>query len=219
LGQRNESVDEESAMSPKDRENRNVRGLATARKIEREAVRLATIQGLEHTTVDQICEAVGVTQRTFFNHFATKEDALLGIDLPHVDEERARAYLSSTSVGILSGALELVELPASQLADPEFLSAQFRLIGTSSALRARQSERLNALSVEIQHLIYLKLKSQLGDTTPVERLQAHAATIMALGAGLMNSRALGIALDPSTANNPAPWGVLESLKEIWPRLL
>jgi AcrR family transcriptional regulator len=40
------------------------------------ALELFTTQGYEGTTVDQIAEDVGVSQRTFFRYFAGKEDAV-----------------------------------------------------------------------------------------------------------------------------------------------
>lgn len=43
--------------------------------------------GLNGFTVDQLCDEAGVSRRTFFNYFASKEDAVLGISLRSDREE------------------------------------------------------------------------------------------------------------------------------------
>lgn len=49
------------------------------------AMRLFTERGFEATTVDQIAEAAGISRRSFFRYFETKEDVVLG-DLTSLGE-------------------------------------------------------------------------------------------------------------------------------------
>ncbi|MDQ1682160.1 MAG: hypothetical protein QOC60_758 [Frankiaceae bacterium] len=62
----------------------------TRESLQWAALRLAKEHGYERVTVEAITEAADVSVRTFFNYFATKEDALLG-----TDEARAEAALPS----------------------------------------------------------------------------------------------------------------------------
>ncbi|MGY6653707.1 TetR family transcriptional regulator [Amycolatopsis sp. TRM77291] len=50
------------------------------------AIDLFTRQGFENTTVDQIARAAGMTKRSFFRYFPTKEDVVFdGVDLTGED--------------------------------------------------------------------------------------------------------------------------------------
>jgi AcrR family transcriptional regulator len=60
--------------------------------------RRATIEhGLHGFTIEQLCETVGVSRRTFFNHFASKDDAVLGIE-QGATEELLAAYVDGSLV-------------------------------------------------------------------------------------------------------------------------
>jgi AcrR family transcriptional regulator len=57
--------------------------------------RTATAEhGLHGFTVEELCERAGVSRRTFFNYFASKEDAVLGIPLHHDDSALTAAFVA-----------------------------------------------------------------------------------------------------------------------------
>ncbi len=50
------------------------------RRVERAAIELALEHGVDHVTVDAICEASDISARTFYNYFGTKEAAMVGLE-------------------------------------------------------------------------------------------------------------------------------------------
>lgn len=197
---------------------RNARGLATARRIEAAAVRLAEAGGAEVPTVDAICAEAGVSQRTFFHHFPTKEDALLGLDLPVLDEDRVRAYLSDPSVGVLSGAVGLVRLPPVREEDGDLVLARMRLVASSPALFRRQGERLAPLLLEVRDLV----RTRLGAAAPDEdaaTLDLQADLVTAVGASLVQAVGVRAVRTGAHPGPGAPQELLAALRPVWDRLL
>lgn len=71
----------DAAVNPGRRERKKA---ATRSRLRDAAVRLGRRHGPDAVTVDDICAEIDVSPRTFFNHFATKDDALFGTDPDHL---------------------------------------------------------------------------------------------------------------------------------------
>ena len=100
------------------------------------AFELFTERGFEETTVDDVAAAAGLSRRSFFRYFASKEDAVLGV-LNAVGDAIA-AELEARPAGeppwrSLRRALDV--LVTTYLGDPEVALARFRLIHQTPALR------------------------------------------------------------------------------------
>ena len=176
------------------------RGTATARRIERSAVALVLQHGYDSTTVDMICADAGVSQRTFFNHFPTKDAAVIGADSPRLDEGRVRAFIASNGPHILADAAELISLAAveSEL-DAGLMRQRMRAITSSPALMQRQLERFAAIETELAEVIQYRLarlarpEESAAEIAEQSRLTAH------LLAGVMRYTASALMRD-----DPAP---------------
>src|ERR1700712_3503164 len=59
----------------------------TRERLETAAVELALRDGIEHATVEAICDAADVSNRTFFNYFDSKEDAIVGLKDTAITEQ------------------------------------------------------------------------------------------------------------------------------------
>lgn len=83
------------------------------------AARLMTVaHGLSGFTVEQVCEEVGISRRTFFNYFPSKEDAIIGYLLDDFPADAMATFLAGapqTNAAGLSATLlsDLLELTCS----------------------------------------------------------------------------------------------------------
>ncbi|WP_237565266.1 TetR/AcrR family transcriptional regulator [Ornithinimicrobium cavernae] len=79
----------------------------TFRSIHDAAADLVLDHGLARVTVDEIAERAGVSQRTFFNYFPTKEDAVLGVHAPERTERALAAFRDDSDRDLFSRVVEL----------------------------------------------------------------------------------------------------------------
>lgn len=66
---------------------------ATRLAITDAARALTAAHGISGFTVEQLCEEVGISRRTFFNYFPGKEDAILGDPTDSIPEALAKAFV------------------------------------------------------------------------------------------------------------------------------
>lgn len=149
-------------------------------RIERVAVDLVLERGFEQLTVAEICRLAGVSERTFFNHFATKEAAVLGPVGPEIDERAAREFIASRG-SILLEATRLVRLDA-ETVSPELMRDRMRAITSSPTLLASQIARLDLIAAEVQHIVLQRLRAQYpSDAIADLELQANVMTHLLAG--------------------------------------
>ncbi|WP_423918596.1 TetR/AcrR family transcriptional regulator [Frigoribacterium sp. 2-23] len=81
--------------------------LATRRAIQVAVLELVADHGVDGVTVDMISRRADVSPRTFFNYFASKEDAIVG-DAPDLPMEAADAFVVGQGP-LLDDLLELLD--------------------------------------------------------------------------------------------------------------
>jgi AcrR family transcriptional regulator len=82
----------------------------TATHLTTVARRLTAERGLNGFTVEEVCDEVDISRRTFFNYFPSKEDAIIGVQ-PEEDLRRfSDEFLARGSGGWATVVDDLVEL-------------------------------------------------------------------------------------------------------------
>lgn len=114
----------------------------TADKLRLAALELFVERGYDATTVDDIVEQVGVTQRTFFRHFADKEEVLFDEDasMQQVLLDGAQTYLRRHGPrnGLAAARAATAALARSFEAERERHRARRQVLADVPALQGRQ---------------------------------------------------------------------------------
>jgi AcrR family transcriptional regulator len=129
-------------------------------------------QGFDETTVDQIAAAVGISARSFFRYFPSKEDVVLGDPMLYGEPVRNRLAHALQSMpaweALRAGFEAVVETTES---NPEWALRATRVMISTPSLRARNTEK---------HLAWMTLLAPLvaaAFTGPEAERDYHARAI------------------------------------------
>ncbi|MCK9794857.1 TetR/AcrR family transcriptional regulator [Isoptericola sp. 4D.3] len=146
-------------------------------EITQVAMRLFLDQGFAATTIDQIAAAAGISRRSFFRYFGTKEDIVLG-DLA-VQGELVRDALEAVPLTVppwdaLQEALWKVE---GLVGDDETMLKIATMMYETPSLRARSIEK----HLQWQRLLVPNVRRRLGsDPTDADDVAADAIVASAI---------------------------------------
>jgi AcrR family transcriptional regulator len=112
---------------------------ATRRHIAEEAMRLFVQRGFDHVTVADVAEAAGVSEKTVYNYFPTKED-LFWDEVPEREAALVSAVRDRKPGESISAALQRVQAgQCKRFCSPRFATFA-RVIEGSPALQAKELE-------------------------------------------------------------------------------
>ncbi|MDO5032807.1 TetR/AcrR family transcriptional regulator [Corynebacterium sp.] len=139
---------------------REQKRFATRLRIEDAATRLVDERGFADVTVEEICEAAGISRRTFFNYFDSKDSAVLGAPSDEFTESQKDYFLDTPTKSVFLLTVDLVKHHMSgHHADPEIVERRRRIAGDADAAAAALS-RKRAKSNEILNLIAQRLQKE-----------------------------------------------------------
>lgn len=133
---------------------RQLRRDSVAQLIERTAVDLFVDRGFAEVSVDDVAQAAGISQRTFFRYFASKDDVLLGyrrrLDQRLLAALQARPAEEAPLMALRSAFLDTSHVPPG---DREAVLVRARAVASAPALLARsrgeQMGEIDALAEEL----------------------------------------------------------------------
>jgi len=129
---------------------------------------LFVARGFERTTVEQIARAAGVSRRTFFRYFESKEDVLadraerLGECL-----YTALAARPQNEPPLLAIRNALVPALEAGIQDPDVLRCTIRLLRETNSLRRVVLARRNRLEERVTALMTRRLGADAADNAPM----------------------------------------------------
>ncbi len=132
---------------------------ATRRAIQGAVLSLASEQGYEHVTIEEISARADVSPRTFFNYFASKDEAVVG-DVPSlVDVDGAGEFLEAgRGENLLLGLGRLLDAVSSAISDDRAQSQRRRiLLREHPALFAKRMAVLHEFEDELAELVARRL--------------------------------------------------------------
>ena len=146
------------------------------------AVALADRVGLADATIDLIASRAGVSRRTFFNYYASKEDAILGATPPRVPEHELSVFVNDVDAEPFTRTVRLiVAIVRSTFVAGTLIEERRGLIARYPQLRERMAQHV----VAAESLTEIALSERLvrADVQPAST-ESTRALLMIAGAVL-----------------------------------
>ena len=156
----------------------------TLRRITDAGMCLFIEQGIDATTVDEIAAAAGISRRTFFHYFPSKDDILLSLQQGMGGMIAERVRLGDGSVSPLELIRTAVIATCAEVPADDMVKID-RLMKASPAVQARKQ----ASYVEHERTLLAALRDRWPD--PSREIGLRLVAMLAIGAIRLATEALG----------------------------
>jgi AcrR family transcriptional regulator len=160
----------------------------TRRLLAETALRLFAEQGYEATTVAQIAAAADVATKTFFNHFRSKEDALLDdarrrneVPLRVIADRRPGEGVADLLTRVYDAMLADFREEGVGGRDPALVETYTRLVMTVPALQARALHQVFDFQRELAAALRAAFPDDLDDIGAAAAVGAMVGAVQATG--------------------------------------
>src|SRR6478752_270640 len=118
-------------------------------RLEKAAMELYAEHGFDQTTVAQIAERAGLTERTFFRHFADKREVLFAGSAQLQDllvETVAAAPASATPIDAVAAGIDAIGAVLQESRGRVFARERQSIVTASGELRERELNKMSSLA-------------------------------------------------------------------------
>jgi AcrR family transcriptional regulator len=196
---------------------------ATRETIHRIAVERALAVGPANVTAAEISDAAGVSARTFFNYFPSKEDAMLGFHEALPTDEELAEFAESTEPDLLHELVDLMRnVFSSSPTDHDIMRDRRELVRQHPDLLQRQMARVFA----VEQRITPEVAERMGTHPSFRELSDHRAAaqmLVQLAISVIRTAIRNVAQSPHLSSSAADEdraleGAISTLREIAARI-
>jgi len=158
---------------------------ATRRSIQMAVLELVREEGVEPVTVDMVSRRADVSPRTFFNYFASKEDALVGEVPSFVEGAPVDRFVADRDRPVLEGLVDLIDLSLrGSTDDHDLVQTRRRVLRAHPDLFARRVAGMREFEEGLGVAVARRLEAdQDADGGPESRAsRAHLVTLVVMAA-------------------------------------
>lgn len=192
-------------MSQSATDRRAERRAHTANRITAESRRLTARDGLNGFTIEQVCDEVGVSRRTFFNYFRSKEEAVLGLHDEEGMQRIAEHFLALGSRGWAAVVDDMLEVAIVNAEESGLDIAEQTDLAAAIEREPRLLARLMGVTRERERGLLELVAHREG--APLEDVRARAAVAVFVTVLHSTAERMFEALtEPENASAPADFG-------------
>jgi AcrR family transcriptional regulator len=151
----------------------------TASRLTSISRRLTAERGLGGFTIEELCDEVGVSRRTFFNYFRTKEDAVIGADPEAESQILADQFRARGSRGWPVVVDDLLELAIQHFGAMEGTAREHADFFAALDREPRLLKRFVGMNIERERQVIALVAEREG--VEIDDLRAQAAVYILFG--------------------------------------